>query len=85
MTTMRSVEPLTGLDKWLAAIFPTLLGPTEPEPGEHGIDRNGRIWQWAAGPEGGGWTPDLPWWGALPGLGAKAEAHWQAQAEPEAG
>ena len=30
-------------------------------------------------------APDLPWWGALPGLGAKAEEQWQASGEAEAG
>lgn len=53
MTTMRSVEPLTGIDAVLARIFPFLNG-TEPQPGEHGIDGNGRIYVW--GPDGG-WIP----------------------------
>jgi hypothetical protein len=84
MTTMRSVDPPAGLDALLARLLPFLNG-TEPRPGERGADRNGRIYVWQPSPDGGGWTPDLPWWGTLPGLAAKAEAHWQAQAEPEAG
>ena len=53
MTTMRSVEPLTGIDKALARLFPFLNG-TEPEPGEHGVDAAGRIY--VRGPAGG-WIP----------------------------
>jgi hypothetical protein len=41
MTTMRSVEPLTGIDVIAARIFPFLNG-TEPRPGDRGIDRLGR-------------------------------------------
>jgi hypothetical protein len=43
MTTMRSVEPLTGIDTIAARIFPFLNG-TEPRPGEHGIDRLGGLY-----------------------------------------
>jgi hypothetical protein len=82
MTTMRSVEPMTGLDALLARLLPFLNG-AEPRPGERGVDQHMRVFVWTPAP--GGWVPDLPWWGALPGLAAKAEAHWQAQAEPEAG
>jgi hypothetical protein len=53
MTTMRSVEPLTGIDKLAVWLFP-FLADTEPEPGEHGMDANGRIYQWQPG---GGWIP----------------------------
>lgn len=53
MIDMRSAEPLTGIDKVLARLFPFLNG-TEPEPGEHGIDAAGRIYVW--GPAGG-WIP----------------------------
>jgi hypothetical protein len=53
MTTMRSVEPLTSIDRVLARLFPFLNG-TEPVPGEHGIDAHGRIYVW--GPAGG-WIP----------------------------
>ncbi len=83
MTTMRSTEPLTGIDAALARLFPFLNG-TDPEPGEHGIDRHGRIHIWT--PDHG-WVPDLPWWGALPGMHHKAEAHWAAgpEAQAEAG
>ena len=49
MTTMRSVEPLTGIDAIAARIFPFLNG-TEPRPGEHGIDRLGR--RYVRTPEG---------------------------------
>ena len=52
MSTMRSVEPLTGIDAALALIFPFLNG-TEPEPGEHGVDRHNSLYAW--GPNGG-WT-----------------------------
>jgi hypothetical protein len=76
MTTMRSVEPLTGIDKVLARWFPFLNG-TEPEPGEHGIDRHMRIYVWTPG---AGWTPDLPWWGAIPGMHSRAQAQWEAEA-----
>ena len=50
MTTMRSVEPLTGIDALVAWLFPFLAG-SEPELGEHGIDSRGlpRIDQPAAG------------------------------------
>jgi hypothetical protein len=51
MTCMRSVEPLTGIDAMLAQLFPFLNG-TEPEPGEHGVDRHGNLYAW--GPAG--WT-----------------------------
>jgi len=80
MTTMRSVEPPSGLDAVLARLLPFLNG-TDPQPGEHGIDRHGRIYVWA--PDAG-WAPDLPWWGNLPGLASRAEQHWQAQGEAEA-
>ena len=43
MTTMRSVEPLTGIDAIAARIFPFLTG-TEPRPGERGIDRHGGLY-----------------------------------------
>jgi hypothetical protein len=43
MTTMRSVEPLTGIDALAARIFPFLNG-TEPVAGEHGIDRHGNVY-----------------------------------------
>jgi hypothetical protein len=43
MTTMRSVEPLTGVDAVLARIFPFLNG-TEPEVGEHGADSDGNLY-----------------------------------------
>jgi hypothetical protein len=49
VTTMRSVEPLTGIDAIAARIFPFLNG-TEPRPGEHGIDRRGR--RYVRTPEG---------------------------------
>jgi hypothetical protein len=71
MTTMRSIEPLTGSDAVLAQWSP-FLGGTPPEPGEHGVDRHMRVYVWQ--PEGG-WAPDLPWRGSLPGMHAKAEAH----------
>lgn len=54
MTTMRSTEPLTGSDAVLAALLPFLNG-TEPEPGEHGIDAQGRIHTWEPGR---GWVPE---------------------------
>ena len=73
MTTMRSTEPLTGLDALFATMFPFLNG-TEPTVGEHGIDRHDRIHVWT----GAGWTPDLPWWGGLPGMSQKAEREWEA-------
>lgn len=47
MTVMRSVEPLTGIDAFLAQLFPFLNG-TDPRPGEHGTDRAGRIYSWDA-------------------------------------
>jgi len=50
---MRSVEPLTGIDAVLAKVLPFLNG-TEPEPGERGVDRNGRIYTWQPP---GGWVP----------------------------
>lgn len=81
MTTMRSVEPLTGIDAALARLLP-FLGGTEPEPGEHGVNRHGRIYVWTAR---AGWAPDLPWWGTLPGMAGRAGQHWQAQGEAEAG
>jgi hypothetical protein len=43
MTTMRSIEPPTGLDAILAAVFPFLNG-TEPRVGEHGMDRHGNLY-----------------------------------------
>jgi hypothetical protein len=43
MTTMRSVEPLTGVDSIAARIFPFLNG-TEPRPGDRGIDRLGCVY-----------------------------------------
>jgi hypothetical protein len=43
VTTMRSVEPLTGIDAIAARIFPFLNG-TEPEVGEHGQDRHGNLY-----------------------------------------
>jgi hypothetical protein len=43
MTTMRSVEPLTGVDAVLARIFPFLNG-TEPDVGEHGTDSHGNLY-----------------------------------------
>jgi hypothetical protein len=43
MTTMRSVEPMTGLDAVLARIFPFLNG-TEPAPGERGVDLHGNVY-----------------------------------------
>jgi hypothetical protein len=43
MSTMRSVEPLTGIDAVLARIFP-FLNETEPEVGEHGVDRRGNLY-----------------------------------------
>ena len=43
MTTMRSVERLTGVDAVLARIFPFLNG-TEPEVGEHGADGHGNLY-----------------------------------------
>ena len=43
MTTMRSVEPLTGIDAIAARILPFLNG-TEPRPGERGIDRHGGLY-----------------------------------------
>lgn len=43
MTTMRSVEPLAGIDAIAAKIFPFLAG-SEPQPGEHAIDRAGRVY-----------------------------------------
>lgn len=43
MTTMRSVEPLTGVDAIAARILPFLNG-TEPRPGEHGTDRHGGVY-----------------------------------------
>jgi len=49
MTTMRSVEPMTGVDAVLSALFPFLGTP--PEPGEHGIDGQGNIYRWT----GSGW------------------------------
>jgi hypothetical protein len=73
MTTMRSVEPPTGLDLILSAIFPFLNG-TPPQPGEHGTDRYGRIYVWRIE---GGWQP----------TGRTREA-WQIprhENEPEAG
>jgi hypothetical protein len=86
MTTMRSVEPLTGIDAVLAKLFPVLNG-TQPEPGEHGTDRHNWIYVWV---EGHGWAPDLPWYAGLPGMRAHAEAKWnepaaRAEAEAEAG
>jgi hypothetical protein len=45
MTTMRSVEPLTGIDALVAWLFPFLAG-SEPELGEHGIDSRGLIYSW---------------------------------------
>ena len=85
MTTMRSVEPVTGIDAAIQALFDALLpGSADhgPQPGEHGVDRHMRVYVWTPGPDGGGsWQPDLPWWGALPGLGGKAEAQWQGEAE----
>jgi len=48
MTTMRSVEPLTGIDAALARIFPFLNG-TEPQPGEVGRDRTGAQYSWQPG------------------------------------
>jgi hypothetical protein len=50
VTTMRSVEPMTGVDAVLSALFPFLNG-TEPEPGEHGLDGQGNIYRWT----GSGW------------------------------
>jgi hypothetical protein len=49
MTTMRSVEPLLGVDAVLARIFPFLNG-TEPEVGEHGTDSHGN--RYVRTPEG---------------------------------
>jgi hypothetical protein len=43
MTTMRSVEPMTGLDAMLARLVPFLNG-TEPQPGERGVDRHGNLY-----------------------------------------
>ena len=43
MTTMRSVEPPTGIDAIAARILPFLNG-TEPRPGERGIDRRGLLY-----------------------------------------
>jgi hypothetical protein len=43
VTTMRSVEPLTGIDAVAARIFPFLNG-TEPRPGDRGIDRRGLLY-----------------------------------------
>ncbi len=90
MTTMRSVEPPSTADvvfeAVLGAIFPPLarfLAGTDPEPGEHGVDRHGRVYVWT--PDVGGWVPDLPWWGNLPGMAGRAEQQWQAHAEMEAG
>jgi hypothetical protein len=65
MTEMRSVESLTGLDALLARLLPFLNG-TEPKPGEHGIDRYGRIHVWQPGH---GWTPTPEVWAS-----AEAEA-----------
>ncbi len=45
MTTMRSTEPPTGTDEFVVWLFP-FLGGTEPQPGEHGIDRHGFIYVW---------------------------------------
>jgi hypothetical protein len=50
---MRSVEPLTGIDRFLARIFPFLNG-TPPQPGEHGTDRHGHHYVWRIE---GGWQP----------------------------
>jgi hypothetical protein len=80
VTTMRSTEPLTGIDAAVAHLLPFLNG-TEPTPGEHGVDRHGRIHVWT----GQGWAPDLPWWGGLPGMHHRAELAWAAGAEAEAG
>jgi hypothetical protein len=43
VTTMRSVEPPTGIDAIAVCIFPFLSG-TEPRPGEHGTDRHGGLY-----------------------------------------
>jgi hypothetical protein len=43
MTTMRSAEPLTGIDAVLAQVFP-FLNWTEPDVGEHGTDRHGNLY-----------------------------------------
>jgi hypothetical protein len=43
VTTMRSIEPLTGIDAIAARIFPFLAG-TEPRPGDRGIDRRGLLY-----------------------------------------
>jgi hypothetical protein len=66
MTTMRSVEPLTGIDALVVALFP-FMGGTEPQPGEHGIDANGLVHTWEPGI---GWVPVL----AHPGPHFEAEA-----------
>ena len=55
MTTMRSVEPLTGIDAVLTALLPFLNG-TESEVGEHGIDSNGNVYEWQPGH--GGWVAE---------------------------
>jgi hypothetical protein len=55
MTTMRSVEPMTGVDAVLSALLPFLNG-TAPEAGEHGIDSDGNIYTWQPGH--GGWVPE---------------------------
>jgi len=53
MTEMRSTEPFTGVDAFLVRLIPALAG-AEPKPGEHGMDRHGRIHVWQPGH---GWVP----------------------------
>jgi hypothetical protein len=48
MTTMRSAEPLTGIDAVLTRIFPFLNG-TEPRAGEVGRDWAGAQYSWQPG------------------------------------
>ena len=71
MTTMRSVEPLTGIDRLFVWLFP-FFGGGEPQPGERGIDARGWEYTWEPGH---GWQLILD---QQPPM-----AHPQAEADPE--
>jgi hypothetical protein len=76
MNEMRSVEPNTGIDAWIVALFPFLRG-AEPQPGERGVDRNGLSYHWEPGT---GWIPD-----PLSGPFICKQPPPQPHREPEAG